>query len=86
MKLNESVKYILMSFNMFPANFLVLQKKLMLSAKIMSSVNNIQNCCGMRWAESDEWVRVNSSFNLVCMGRSHFVNRIWDTFVASIAI
>ena len=27
MKENESVKYILMSFNMLPANFLVLQKK-----------------------------------------------------------
>ena len=40
----------------------------------------------MRLTESDEWVRVNSLFNLVCMGRSHIVNRIWDTFVASIAI
>ena len=48
MKQNESVKYILISFNMLPANFLVLQKKLVLSAKLMSSVNNIENCCGMR--------------------------------------
>ena len=48
MKQNESVKYILMFFNMLPANFLVLQKKLILSAKLMSSVNNIENCCGIR--------------------------------------
>ena len=41
MKQNESAKYILMSFNMLPANFPVLQKKLMLGAKRMSSVNNI---------------------------------------------
>ena len=67
-----------MSFNMLPANFLVLQKNI-------TSENNIKNRCGMRWTESDEWVRVNGMFNLVCMGRSHIVNRIWDTFVASIA-
>ena len=41
MKQIESLKYILMSFNMLSANFLVLQKKIMLSAKLMSSVNNI---------------------------------------------
>ena len=86
MKLNESVKYILMSFNVLLANFLILLKKLMLRAKVMLSVNNIKNCCGMRWTESDEWVRVNSMFNFVCMGRSHIVNRIWDTFVDSVAI
>ena len=34
-KQNESVKYILMSFDMLPANILVLQKKLMLSTKLM---------------------------------------------------
>ena len=65
MRQNEPVKYILMSFNMLPANFLALQKKLMLSANLMSSVNNIENCCGMRWTESDKWVRVNSMFNLI---------------------
>ena len=48
MKQNKSVKYILMSVNMLPANFLVLQKKLMLGTKLMSSVNNIEKCCGVR--------------------------------------
>ena len=72
--MTSSVKHILMSFNMLSANFLVLQKKLMLSAN------------GMRWTESDVWVRVNNMFNLVRLRRSHIVNRMWDTFVASIAI
>ena len=84
--MTSSVKHILMSFNMLSANFLVLQKKLMLSAKLMSSVHNIENYCGMRWTESDVWVRVNNMFNLVRLRRSHIVNRMWDTFVASIAI
>ena len=52
----------------------------------MSSVNNIKKCCGVRWTESDEWDRINSMFNLACMGRSHIVDKIWDTFVASIAM
>ena len=54
MKQYESVRYILMSFNMLPANFLVLQKKLMLGAKLLSSVNDIEKCCGVRWTESDK--------------------------------
>ena len=70
-----------MSFNMLSANFLVLQKKLMLGAKLMASVNNIEKCCGVSWTESDEWVRVNSMFNLACVGRSHIVDKIRDTFV-----
>ena len=86
MKQNESVRYILMSFNMLLENFLVLQKKLMLGAKLISSVNNIEKCRGVRWSESDEWDRVNSMFNLACMERSHIVDKIWDTFVALIAM
>ena len=41
MKQNDYKKYILMSFNMLPANFLVLQKNI-------TSENNIKNRCGMR--------------------------------------
>ena len=37
-----------MSFNMLPANFIVLKKKMMLGAKLMSYVNNIENCYGVR--------------------------------------
>ena len=76
MKQNESVKYILMSFNMLPANFLVLQIKQMLGAKLMSSVNNIEKCYDVRWTESDEWVRINSMFNFACKGKSHNVDKI----------
>ena len=55
-----------MSFYMLPANFLVLQKQLMLGVKLMSSVS--KKCCGVRWTESDEWDHINSIFNLACMG------------------